>query len=67
MTSLDIIQALRARRLRFHIRQRTVAQELGVRPTQMAKWEKGRAEPKFSAICRWARVLGMTVDLLEGR
>ena len=64
-TAREIVEILRTRRQKYKIHQWRIADELGVKREQVCLWEKGGREPRFDTLCRWANLLGFTVDLRD--
>src|SRR5689334_13791183 len=58
---------LRHLRVEAHLRQKDLADEVGVDPVTVSSWENGYWVPRLHLIVRTARVLGCDLtDLLEG-
>ena len=59
---------IRLRELRTEkgLRQRDVADDLGISVTCYAGYEQGAHEPDFRTLCKIARYFGVTTDYLLG-
>lgn len=60
---LELVTALRARRLMLGMTQREIAERLGCAQTLVSMWEKGRRGLSFNALTAWAEVLGGEVEV----
>lgn len=60
-------ESIRAYRLKCHMSQQALADELGVSAVAVSKWERGQTQPGIQALTRMADIFGVTVDDLVGR
>lgn len=45
---------------------RSVAEDAGVSPSMLSRWENGKGEPVFSHVARVAHALNISLDWLAG-
>jgi transcriptional regulator with XRE-family HTH domain len=60
----QVTDRLRAERQRLRISQQTVADSLGVTQACISRWETLDNNPPLDMVMDWARVLGLTVEVI---
>jgi transcriptional regulator with XRE-family HTH domain len=60
-------ERIRARRKALGLKQREIAQALGIEQSEVSRWERGVHEPRGKNRARLCDVLGVTVDYLYRR
>ena len=58
---------LKELRLEYGYTQGSVAEQLGVSQSMIARWEKGECEPTATCILKTAQLFGVSCDYLLGR
>lgn len=59
----SIFLTLRQRRQEMHLRQIDVGEIAGYVETQITRWESGRENPRFRALCDWCDALGLELTV----
>jgi transcriptional regulator with XRE-family HTH domain len=57
----EFVEKLRMERLRARMLQCWLAEAVGVSPSVLSRWERGRTVPPDYALKRWARALDIAV------
>ena len=60
-----IVQELTARRKELRVTQLVVANRIETTVSQVAKWERGVANPYLSSLTKWAKALGRELTLKD--
>lgn len=63
---LETAEWMRLYRVGGERTQRSVALEMGVQPSMLRDWERGRKVPSTVNFITWARVLGLLVEVVDG-
>jgi ribosome-binding protein aMBF1 (putative translation factor) len=61
----DHVRKLTARRNALGITQRALDEMVGVSNCMIAKWESGQRHPTAQSLIKWAKALGLRVELVQ--
>ena len=61
----ELVAELHSERCVRRVRQRDLADRIGVSVTALGRWERRTCEPRLDSLCAWAEELGFNVALVR--